>query len=82
MRQLGYLDEPVKKKPLTFFMENKPHKKKPTKETIEDIDEKSEIMRLKRELEESKIREEYYRRMIEMAERELHIDIRKKSSTK
>lgn len=82
MRQLGYLDEQEKKKPLTFFMENKPNKKKPIKDTVEDIDEKSEIIRLKRELEESKIREEYYRRMIEMAEKELRIDIRKKSSTK
>ncbi|MFZ4262149.1 hypothetical protein ACFRAE_08900 [Sphingobacterium sp. HJSM2_6] len=25
MRQLGYLDEQVMKKPLTFLMENKPH---------------------------------------------------------
>lgn len=64
MRQLGYLDEQVKKKPLTFFMENKPHKKKPIKDPVEDFDEKTEISRLKRELEESKIREEYYRRMI------------------
>lgn len=44
--------------------------------------EESEIARLKRELHEAQIKAEGYRRMIEVAEEELKIPIRKKSSTK
>ena len=47
MWQLGYLGEKVNKKPLTFFIENKSNTKKPIKDMVEDIDEKSEILRLK-----------------------------------
>ncbi|WP_394676810.1 hypothetical protein [uncultured Sphingobacterium sp.] len=82
MRQLGYIDEGSTKKPLTFYMEDKKAKKVSTSDVTVESDQRGEIARLKRELEESRIREEYYLTMIEKAERELHIDIRKKSSTK
>lgn len=82
MRQLGYLGEGSTKKPLTFYMEDKKAKKVSTGDANVESDQRGEIARLKRELEESRIREEYYLTMIEKAERELRIDIRKKSSTK
>ncbi|WP_166637914.1 hypothetical protein [Sphingobacterium paludis] len=55
---------------------------KTQKSDSEAGEDEMEIARLKRELEESKIREEYYLTMIEKAEKELRIDIRKKSNTK
>ena len=62
-------------------MEDKKAKKVPTGDVDVESDQRGEIARLKRELEESRIREEYYLTMIEKAERELRIDIRKKLST-
>lgn len=82
MRQLGYIGEGSTKKPLTFYMEDKKAKKVSKGELNVESDQGGEIARLKRELEESRVREEYYLTMIEKAERELRIDIRKKSSTK
>lgn len=63
-------------------MEDKKAKKVSMGDVNVESDQRGEIARLKRELEESRIREEYYLTMIEKAERELRIDIRKKSSTK
>ena len=42
----------------------------------------AEIKRLKRELEDAKLRTEAYLRVIEIAETELKLHIRKKSNTK
>lgn len=45
-------------------------------------EDQSEIARLRKELEEAKLKAEAYLRVIEIAEKELNLPIRKKSSTK
>lgn len=80
MRQLGYLEATVKKKPVTFYMKEKTASQP---ELLPAKDEKEiEISKLKRELQDCRIREQYYLTMIEIAENELKISIRKKSCTK
>jgi hypothetical protein len=53
--------------------EEKPH----TKKELE-----ARIKQLERQLEDSQLKEEAYRRMIDIAEKELKISIRKKPNTK
>lgn len=50
--------------------------------TSPSSNDSEEVQRLKRELEEAKLKAEAYQRMIEIAEKELNISIRKKSNTK
>jgi hypothetical protein len=54
---------------------------KPKKDTPSTPEQK-QIAQLKRELEDAKLQAEGYKRMIEIAESELKITIRKKPSTK
>lgn len=81
MRQLGYIDTSVKRKPISFYMKDKPVNSKPV-EVAEKDERDAEIRQLKLQLEDSQIREQAYLVMIELAERELKICIRKKSFTK
>lgn len=53
-------------------------KKKPVGSSNEDLS----LKLLRKQLEDALLEKELYRRMVEVAERELHIDIRKKSGTK
>lgn len=80
MRQLGYLEATVKKKPATFYMKEKTASKPVPLPSKDEKD--AQIDRLKKEIEDFRIREQYYLTMIETAEKELRINIRKKSCTK
>jgi transposase len=51
-------------------------------ESTSDKDDSEEVKRLKKELEDAKLRAEAYLRIIEIAEKELNLPIRKKSNTK
>lgn len=81
MRQLGYIEGSIIKKPISFYMKDKPTTSKPV-EVPEKDERDAEIRQLKLQLEDSQIREQAYLVMIELAERELKISIRKKSFTK
>lgn len=81
MRQLGYSDKPnyrlIFKRNIQSNMTPKPKKYNPV-----PTDEELEIKRLKKELEDAKLKAEGFELMIEIAEKELNIPIRKKSDTK
>jgi transposase-like protein len=80
MRSLGYV-EPGRKMTNLVATNNtglaRPNKKQPEPGSAE-----AEIARLKRELEDERLRSEMYLRMIDIAERDYHIPIRKKPGTK
>jgi transposase-like protein len=76
MRQLGLISDPFSKKPLVLLT----MRKKKTKGTDEAL--KKRIKQLERQLEDSQLTAEAYRRMIQLAEEQLKIDIQKKSTTK
>lgn len=83
MRRLGYAEVPVKDgylpsaKPLSLSL------KKTNKATSADaLSQEQRIKDLERLLEDEQLRSEMYRRMIEIAERDLNIPIRKKPDTK
>jgi hypothetical protein len=72
MRQLGYKDE----KPVSLIY----MPKKKSKETPEELQRR--IRELESQLLDSQLKEEAYRRMIEIAEKDLKISIQKKPDTK
>jgi len=75
MRQLGYLNKSEKENVIPLVaMSQKSNK---TKEELE-----RRIKELENQLLDSQLKEEAYRRMIEIAEKELKIPIRKKPNTK
>jgi transposase len=85
MKQLGYED--IHKK--VSYLEIKNHielaakySKKPTSAQQDDAELQKRIKELERQLEDEKLRSEAYRRMIDIAERELNVPIRKKSNTR
>lgn len=80
MRQLGYIDASIKKKPVTFYMKEKTSSKAPELPCKDEKDQ--QISKLKKELDDCKIREQWYLMLIETAEKEFKIQIRKKSCTK
>ncbi len=86
LRKLGYLEPTYRqvRRRMYLGVENFEQLKKeeltPTN-TISEV-ERSEIERLKKELQDAKIQVEGYQRMIEIAETELKIPIRKKYNTK
>lgn len=71
MKQLGYS---FKKAEIVVNMLNDPPK--------DQSEDKVSVEALKRELEDARLQAEAYRRMIEKAEEEFNINIRKKSDTK
>lgn len=52
------------------------------KSTLPSSSDSEEIKQLKKELEETQLKAEAYKKIIEIAEQELKINIRKKSNTK
>lgn len=81
MRQLGYLDgNKVVKPPSLYMMKN--HKVAQVQEMTTRESTTLRIQLLEQELKDSILREQSYVMMIEIAERELKINIRKKLSTK
>jgi transposase len=83
MRQLGYAEFPAKDrylptaKPLSLPAK-KTHKNQPSDILLQE----QRIKELERLLEDEQLRSEAYRRIIEIAEKELNIPIRKKSDIK
>lgn len=83
MRQLGYAEVPVKDgylpltKPLSL-----PSKKVNKATTATSISQEQRIKELERLLEDEQLRSEAYRRIIEIAEKDFNIPIRKKPDTK
>lgn len=76
MRLLGLIEKPFPLKPLVLLKMNS----QKTKETEEDL--RKRIKQLEKQLEDSQLTAEAYRRMIQLAEKQLKIDIQKKSTTK
>ena len=80
MRQFGYLENsspfrPLPVRPLSLAMpSNKPQP------SVEELQRK--IKQLEQQLLDSQLKEEAYRRMIDIAEKELKVSIRKKPNTK
>ena len=77
MKRLGYADNAVTEDIVSYGPMPKEQKREGTTEEL-----RARIKQLERQLEDSQIKEEAYRRMIDIAEKELKISIRKKSNTK
>lgn len=83
MRQLGYTKVSEKTGYLPSIPTSSLPVKKVNKEQLSDsLSQEQRIKELERLLEDEQLRSEAYRRMIEIAEKELNIPIRKKSDTK
>jgi transposase len=83
MRQLGYEKVPAKDRYLPSATPLSLPSKKIKKEQPSDaLSQEQRIKELERLLEDEQLRSEAYRRMIEIAEKDLNIPIRKKSDTK
>ena len=76
MRRLGYLENTIPFKALSLpnMQSNKPQP------SVEELQRK--IKQLEQQLLDSQLKEEAYRRMIDIAEKELKVSIRKKPNTK
>lgn len=76
MRQLGYIDATPSPRPLSLPI--MPAEK--SQRSVEELQKR--IRELEQQLLDSQLKEEAYRRMIDLAEKELKISIQKKSDTK
>jgi len=76
MRKLGYIENTMPSKPL-YLHEMPTNKSQPS---VEDLQRK--VRQLEQQLLDSQLKEEAYRRMIDIAEKELKVSIRKKPNTK
>jgi hypothetical protein len=76
MRRLGYLERIP---PPKVYLPSMPPTNKP-QSSVEELQHK--IKQLERQLLDSQLKEEAYRRMIDIAEKELKVSIRKKPNTK
>jgi transposase-like protein len=77
MKQLDYLDNTVSEELVSLPPMSEEENKPRTKEELE-----ARIKQLERQLQDSQLKEEAYRRMIDIAEKDLKISIRKKPNTK
>jgi transposase-like protein len=82
-RQLGYAEVPLKDRYLPSVKSLSLSSKKTNKDQLSNaLSQEQRIKELERLLEDEQLRSEAYRRMIEIAEKDLNIPIRKKSGTK
>jgi len=77
MHQLGYIKKPLRVKPLSLPSMSSNSKPQPSVEALQ-----KKIKQLEQQLLDSQLKEEAYRRMIDIAEKELKVSIRKKPNTK
>lgn len=77
MRQLGYVERTIHRRLVSSYSMPATNKSQPS---VEELQQR--IKQLERQLEDSQLKEEAYRRMIDIAEKELKISIKKKSDTK
>ena len=83
LRKLGYMPGVNRRTGVAYLrFENEDTLKKKTANSKSLTEEQKQIALLKRELEDTRLLAEGYRRMIEIAEHELKIPIRKKRNTK
>jgi transposase len=82
MRQLGYSEVPVKGRYLASAKPLSLPAKKTHKDQPSDVLSQQRIKELERLLEDEQLRSEAYRRVIEIAEKDFNIPIRKKPDTK
>ncbi len=83
LRKLGYLPGVNRRTGVSYLrFENNDDLKKKSANVKTLTEEQKQIALLKKELEDAKLLAEGYRRIIEIAEQELKISIRKKPSTK
>lgn len=80
MRKYGYIDDEIKRRP-TFTTSNY-YCVDSNNDELDKSELQIRIRQLERQLQDSKLKEEGYRMMIEIAERNFKIPIRKKSDTK
>lgn len=81
MRQLGYVAERINTKPVALVSMSKKKRSTGSQPGSEEALQ-ARIKQLERQLQDSQLTAEAYRRMIQIAEKELKIDIQKKSNTK
>jgi transposase len=79
MRQLGYIDNAEKDR---YLPPLKPLSLPPNKENKATPDLQQRIKELERQLEDEQLRSEAYRRIIDIAEKDYNIPIRKKPNTR
>lgn len=77
MRQLGYLEKTILPRPLSLHPMPASNNPQPSVEELQ-----RRIKQLEQQLLDSQLKEEAYKRMIDIAEKELKISIKKKSDTK
>jgi hypothetical protein len=76
MRKFGYVEKPLSRTKLSLHI--MPNKQ--TQPSVEELQKK--IKQLEQQLLDSQLKGEAYRRMIDIAEKELKVSIQKKSDTK
>jgi len=85
MRQLGY-DEAVPKNASKYVLPlpamNEQEKSDKVNESVENIELKKQVAELEKKLEEAEMKAVAYSTMVDVAEKEFKISIRKKSNTK
>jgi transposase-like protein len=82
MRMLGYRDPGSQPQIFKFGQITFTSLAKQKQDTTESVELQKRILELERQLEDEKLRSEAYARMIEKAEKELKISIRKKTGTR
>jgi transposase-like protein len=82
MRMLGYRDPGGQPQIFKFGQITFTSLAKQKQDTTESVELQKRILELERQLEDEKLRSEAYARMIEKAEKELKISIRKKTGTR
>ena len=88
LRKLGYIDSPYRHPAKIVHIGIDNYNQMPQRPITPPVQpspiqsDDPEIVRLKRELQEAQLKAEAYQRMVEIAEEELKIPIRKKYSTK
>lgn len=80
MRMYGYIDDEPRRRPI--FSQPINYAAMGGSEDFDKTEMLARIKQLEKQLEDSKLREEGYRSMIELAEKTFKIPIRKKSDTK
>jgi hypothetical protein len=80
MRQLGYSKKKLPSNALSLLSMSRSNKPQPSVEELHQLQQK--IKQLEQQLLDSQLKEEAYKRMIEIAEKELKVSIQKKPNTK
>ena len=80
MRMYGYVDDEIKRRP--NFTRSNYFQMDSNNDDLDKAQLQARVKELERQLQDAKLKEEGYRMMIEIAEKQFKIPIRKKSDTK